>query len=57
MFLIVLILGNLEVAFIIPYLSIIMANFPSLQVPAYEFHFNLAVYPLPDIAGKTVNNT
>ena len=32
-----------------------MANFPSIKVPAYEFHFNLAVYPLAATAEETVN--
>ena len=32
-----------------------MADFPSVKVPAFEFHFNLAVYPLPATAVKTVN--
>ena len=32
-----------------------MATIPSIKVQAYEFHFNLAVYPLPATAVKMVN--
>ena len=31
-----------------------MRDFPTVKVPAYEFHFNLVVYPLP-AAVKTVS--
>ena len=31
-----------------------MANFQTIEVPAFEFHYNLAVCPLPDKAVKVV---
>ena len=33
-----------------------MATFPTVKVPAFEFQFNLAVYPLPATALKTVSS-
>ena len=32
-----------------------MADFPTVSVPAFEFHFNLVVYPLPTNLGATVS--
>ena len=32
-----------------------MVKFETIQVPAYEFQFNLVVYPLPATAKKTVS--
>ena len=29
--------------------------FPTVHIAAYEFHFNVRVYPLPDFAKKTVS--
>lgn len=31
-----------------------MFKFPTVEVTAYEFQFNLVVYPLPATAEKTV---
>ena len=33
-----------------------MALFPTVRVPAFEFQFNLAVYPLPATTLKTVSS-
>ena len=32
-----------------------MASFPTVYIPAYEFHFNLVVCPLPPAEIKTVS--
>ena len=32
-----------------------MVKFDTVQVPSYEFQFNLVVYPLPATAEKTVS--
>ena len=37
------ILGFLE-----PRFSITMESFPTVEVPAFEFQYNIAVYPLSD---------
>jgi hypothetical protein len=33
-----------------------MAVFPTVRVPAFEFQFNLVVYPLPATTLKTVSS-
>ena len=46
---------NIDLLFIKARPSIIMSKFPTVKVPAYDFQFNLIVYPLPDSAVKTVS--
>ena len=46
---------NIDLLFIEARPSIIMSKFPTVMVPAYDFQFNLIVYPLPDSAVKTVS--
>lgn len=32
-----------------------MSTFPTVRVPAFDWQFNLVVYPLPSTAVKTVS--
>ena len=48
-------LSILKISFICQLLT--MASFPTILIPAYEFHFNLVVCPLPKEEVKTVSLT